>query len=202
MEAGNSRIASDRFRVCNRQENRCLFVETGPLCRIQPNATECAESSQLCEKIAACCLLTFHQDERRRILSFIRLFLNDSLSFYISLLEFLCSAFNIDSLEDVFDIINPLRPFSQIESNMDIRDANSFPRSRIVELIYRNLICLGDVARYKETLKKTRSWNLTEFIYESAVGLIPSNGNAYNQLAVISAYQGDDDSALVMYLKA
>lgn len=69
-------------------------------------------------------------------------------------------------------------------------------------LAYRTLLCIGDLSRYKEQLKKQKNWRLSKFAYISAVKFMPSNGNAYNQLAVVNYNSGDDSDALIMYMKA
>ena len=84
-------------------------------------------------------------------------------------------------------------------------------------LVYKALICLGDLERYKEQYderarrearegrpaaqlqeKYGKAWTY----YEVARALVPDDGSAFNQLAVISTYVGDDFCCVYYYFRA
>ncbi|WVR03284.1 hypothetical protein IAU60_000275 [Kwoniella sp. DSM 27419] len=85
-------------------------------------------------------------------------------------------------------------------------------------LVYKALICLGDIERYKEQYKeptkgRRRDGNgaplrpedkfaAARGYYEIARGLQPDDGAAFNQLAVISTYQSNDFCTTYYYFRA
>mgnify|MGYP002718884119 CR=1 FL=1 len=92
-------------------------------------------------------------------------------------------------------------------------------RKEKLGLVYKALICLGDLERYKEQYDdKTRrevrdgkggpqtkiqdrfgkAWTY----YEVARSLVPDDGSAFNQLAVISTYLGDEFLCVYYYFRA
>nr|XP_031859899.1 uncharacterized protein CI109_004748 [Kwoniella shandongensis]KAA5526971.1 hypothetical protein CI109_004748 [Kwoniella shandongensis] len=84
-----------------------------------------------------------------------------------------------------------------------------------IGLVYKGLICLGDLERYKEQYRevtnnrgaKAAGRNEEKFAaarryYEIARGLIPDDGLAFNQLAVISTYLSDNFSTTYFYFRA
>ncbi|ORY27370.1 hypothetical protein BCR39DRAFT_230143 [Naematelia encephala] len=95
-------------------------------------------------------------------------------------------------------------------------------RREKVVLVYKGLICLGDLERYKEQYseraRKDREGNAvgrhadrergeerfarSKNYYEIARGLLPNDGSAFNQLAVISTYINDDLLCVYYYFRA
>ncbi|KAF8364899.1 hypothetical protein HHK36_033109 [Tetracentron sinense] len=65
---------------------------------------------------------------------------------------------------------------------------------------HRCLICLGDLARYRELHGKpdiqNRNWSVAATHYLNASIIWPDRGNAQNQLAVLAMYVGDELLAL------
>eukprot|EP00208_Stichococcus_sp_RCC1054_P003451 CAMPEP_0206145362 /NCGR_PEP_ID=MMETSP1473-20131121/27130_1 /ASSEMBLY_ACC=CAM_ASM_001109 /TAXON_ID=1461547 /ORGANISM="Stichococcus sp, Strain RCC1054" /LENGTH=216 /DNA_ID=CAMNT_0053541535 /DNA_START=203 /DNA_END=850 /DNA_ORIENTATION=+ len=61
--------------------------------------------------------------------------------------------------------------------------------------VARCLICLGDLARYDQVVKEggqePHAWRPAALCYRAAAAVVPSCGNAYSQLAVLSTYEGD-----------
>ncbi|KAK8844618.1 hypothetical protein IAR55_006465 [Kwoniella newhampshirensis] len=85
-----------------------------------------------------------------------------------------------------------------------------------LSLIYKGLICLGDLERYKEQYREPVTNNravkaarrteekfaAARRYYEIARGLVPDDGLAFNQLAVISTYLSDNFSTTYFYFRA
>lgn len=67
--------------------------------------------------------------------------------------------------------------------------------------IYSCLVYLGDIARYKETSKEPKNWDIAEKYYEQASFLCPDHGNAQNQLALIASYRKEDFVAVYRYFR-
>ncbi|KAJ8761062.1 hypothetical protein K2173_000741 [Erythroxylum novogranatense] len=67
-------------------------------------------------------------------------------------------------------------------------------------LCHRFLVCLGDLARYREDCeqsdKKSHNWSASVTYYLEAIAVWPHGGNPQNQLAVLATYIGDDFLAL------
>jgi hypothetical protein len=65
---------------------------------------------------------------------------------------------------------------------------------------HRFLVCLGDLARYRELSKKNdlenRNWSAAANYYFEATKVCPDSGNPQNQLALLATYVGDDFLAL------
>ncbi|XP_028071406.1 protein SMG7L-like [Camellia sinensis] len=65
---------------------------------------------------------------------------------------------------------------------------------------HRFLVCLGDLARYRELCKKLdfprHDWSVAATYYFKATLVWPDSGNPQNQLAVLATYVGDDYMAL------
>ncbi|KAI8525539.1 hypothetical protein RHMOL_Rhmol13G0238200 [Rhododendron molle] len=65
---------------------------------------------------------------------------------------------------------------------------------------HRFLVCLGDLARYRELCKKLDSerhdWSVAATHYFKATLFWPDSGNPQNQLALLATYTGDDFVAL------
>ncbi|KAK4485241.1 hypothetical protein RD792_007871 [Penstemon davidsonii] len=63
---------------------------------------------------------------------------------------------------------------------------------------HRLLICLGDLARYNEIVKKSESceWSTAATYYLEATRTWPDSGNPHNQLALLATYVGDAFLAL------
>ncbi|PSS10226.1 Protein SMG7L like [Actinidia chinensis var. chinensis] len=65
---------------------------------------------------------------------------------------------------------------------------------------HRFLVCLGDLARYRELCKKLdlekHNWSVAATYYFKATSVWPDSGNPQNQLALLATYVGDDFIAL------
>eukprot|EP00257_Ricinus_communis_P013396 XP_015570819.1 protein SMG7L [Ricinus communis] len=67
-------------------------------------------------------------------------------------------------------------------------------------LCHRFLVCLGDLARYREQFEKSdvqnQDWSVAVKHYLEATKIWPHSGNPQNQLAVLATYVGDEFLAL------
>ncbi|KAJ7968577.1 Protein SMG7 [Quillaja saponaria] len=67
-------------------------------------------------------------------------------------------------------------------------------------LCHRFLVCMGDLARYKQQYENPSSqnlnWSLAATHYVEATKIWPDSGNPQNQLAVLATYIGDEFLAL------
>ncbi|KAL5730415.1 hypothetical protein ACHQM5_003237 [Ranunculus cassubicifolius] len=71
---------------------------------------------------------------------------------------------------------------------------------RCLFLCHRLLVCLGDLARYRELYgtpdAQDRRWSVAATYYIKASAIWPNSGNPHNQLAVLAVYVGDELLAL------
>ncbi|KAL2969302.1 hypothetical protein AAZX31_15G073100 [Glycine max] len=67
-------------------------------------------------------------------------------------------------------------------------------------LCHRCLVCMGDLARYKQQCEnpdtKNHNWSVAATHYLEATRIWPDSGNPQNQLAVLATYIGDEFLAL------
>ncbi|KAI7836776.1 hypothetical protein COHA_009356 [Chlorella ohadii] len=70
--------------------------------------------------------------------------------------------------------------------------------------VHRCLVCLGDLCRYQANAlpPQERDWAQCRHFYALAARVHPAGGNAYNQLAVLASYEGDDLAAAFFYIRA
>nr|XP_017222739.1 PREDICTED: protein SMG7L isoform X1 [Daucus carota subsp. sativus]XP_017222740.1 PREDICTED: protein SMG7L isoform X2 [Daucus carota subsp. sativus]XP_017222741.1 PREDICTED: protein SMG7L isoform X1 [Daucus carota subsp. sativus] len=65
---------------------------------------------------------------------------------------------------------------------------------------HRFLVCLGDLARYKELCQKSENrnckWSVAANYYFEAATVYPDSGNPHNQLALLATYVADEFLAL------
>ncbi|RMZ83610.1 hypothetical protein DV738_g904, partial [Chaetothyriales sp. CBS 135597] len=130
--------------------------------------------------------------ERRKAETIYETFLKSSIRFYRAFIQRLAAHF-----KDVPDIFNIARGFGPIESTPI---ADSPPVSGEQKLLLRRschatLIHLGDLSRYREIeipkKGKQRNWGPAIGYYDLAYRLIPANGLAFQQQAVISLAEND-----------
>lgn len=110
---------------------------------------------------------------------------------------------------------------SNSTKNGDDLSAEIGQEDPIVHGIYRCLLYLGDLARYRglyctdtntnkisandrvnDSQTKHRIWLIAEKFYTRASQLLPKYGNPHNQLAVISTYNEDEFSAAYRYCRS
>jgi protein SMG7 len=119
--------------------------------------------------------------------------LEGAYGFYLRLLDEICEVYQLELPNRASDkqlkMINTMLPTKQakIES----------PRLASSKYIAQHcLVHLGDIARYRH---KT---NMADSYYRKAAYLVPSNGQPYNQLAILASGQSDMLSTVFFYLRA
>lgn len=70
-------------------------------------------------------------------------------------------------------------------------------KRRVIRSVYRSLVYLGDLSRYRELYNSTKNWGPAIGHYDAARKLMPNLGDAQNQLAVIAL--GDQSSLSSIY---
>ena len=116
-------------------------------------------------------------------------FLNDSALFYSDLMT---------KLEALFGSTFKAGTASSGTANTKDR------RCAFLRCIQKCLLYLGDIARYTEVYSETKEkeYKIAEKYYERAAFLIPTNGNAHNQLAVLATYQEAECVAIYYYCRS
>ncbi|ELT93962.1 hypothetical protein CAPTEDRAFT_170037 [Capitella teleta] len=91
----------------------------------------------------------------------------------------------------------------------DFLDQNSLPSenlNRKVKLALlsaqRTLICLGDIARYRELANHTTNYGRSRSWYMKAQQIAPKNGRPYNQLAILALYTRRKLDAVYYYIRS
>lgn len=143
-----------------------------------------------------------HPDEHSQLILDFSTFLIDSSSFYIKLIKELDQEYGLSVLEHVNQINEPL-------FGLNIELGPNAPKdvdlSVLLKCYQKILIFLGDLARYHELHKIEKSpkkWNVARLYYKCAISIFHTQGNPYNQLAVISSYERDDLAAIYYYYRS
>ncbi|XP_007175265.1 nonsense-mediated mRNA decay factor SMG7 isoform X7 [Balaenoptera acutorostrata] len=129
---------------------------------------------------------------RSEVQANLSLFLEAASGFYTQLLQELCTVFNVDL---------PCRVKSShlgIISNKQTRtSAIVKPQSSSCSYICQHcLVHLGDIARYRNQTSQAESY------YRHAAQLVPSNGQPYNQLAILASSKGDHLTTIFYYCRS
>ncbi|KAI4371735.1 hypothetical protein MLD38_010052 [Melastoma candidum] len=90
---------------------------------------------------------------------------------------------------------------SKMKELLENDGGGDMPRTRTRKfLCHRFLVCIGDLARYKELYQFAENrdcdWSVAAAYYVDAMRLWPEGGNPHNQLALLATYVGDDFLAL------
>ncbi|XP_051128281.1 nonsense-mediated mRNA decay factor SMG7-like [Andrographis paniculata] len=114
-----------------------------------------------------------------------RLFLSESTEFYRRLVVELRTSCRLDA--EIF--LTDKDPMS---------NSNSAESQACQHTCHRLLICLGDLSRYFESVKKSEAcdWSVASKYYLEATRTWPDSGNPHNQLALLATYVGDSFLAL------
>uniref|UniRef100_A0AAQ4RWM0 Nonsense-mediated mRNA decay factor n=1 Tax=Gasterosteus aculeatus aculeatus TaxID=481459 RepID=A0AAQ4RWM0_GASAC len=128
---------------------------------------------------------------RSEVQANLSLFLEAASGFYTQLLQELCTVFNVDL---------PCRVKSSqlgIISNKQGGGAIVTPQPSSCSYICQHcLVHLGDIARYRNQTSQAESY------YRHAAQLVPSNGQPYNQLAILASSKGDHLSTIFYYCRS
>ncbi|KAH8112248.1 hypothetical protein DFH11DRAFT_515324 [Phellopilus nigrolimitatus] len=182
--------------------------------------------------------------EYRKVLQRFRQFLAEEEKFYVQLLIRFRMQFDLTEASPALVKVEILSASSEDSPQPD-SGRNIFPErrdtppetshERVVRLAMfsKLLVCLGDIARYREqyndgggrpragheegspkkpsrggkragqeTLVRPRNYSRAQTIYEQACLLVPDDGNASHQLAILSSYQKDSFGSLLHYYRA
>ncbi|XP_019730626.1 nonsense-mediated mRNA decay factor SMG7 isoform X3 [Hippocampus comes] len=130
---------------------------------------------------------------RSEVQANLSLFLEAASGFYTQLLQELCSVFNVDL---------PCRVKSSrlgIISNGPNSGGGGIvtPQPSSCSYICQHcLVHLGDIARYRNQTSQAESY------YRHAAQLVPSNGQPYNQLAILASSKGDHLTTIFYYCRS
>ncbi|XP_071983381.1 nonsense-mediated mRNA decay factor SMG7 isoform X2 [Engystomops pustulosus] len=129
---------------------------------------------------------------RSEVQANLSLFLEAASGFYTQLLQELCTVFNVDL---------PCRVKSSqlgIISNKQMHCGTVVkPQSSSCSYICQHcLVHLGDIARYRNQTSQAESY------YRHAAQLVPSNGQPYNQLAILASSKGDHLTTIFYYCRS
>ncbi|CAH2311334.1 SMG7 isoform X4 [Pelobates cultripes] len=129
---------------------------------------------------------------RSEVQANLSLFLEAASGFYTQLLQELCTVFNVDL---------PCRVKSSqlgIISNKQTHSGSMVkPQSSSCAYICQHcLVHLGDIARYRNQTSQAESY------YRHAAQLVPSNGQPYNQLAILASSKGDHLTTIFYYCRS
>ncbi|WWD05969.1 hypothetical protein V865_004054 [Kwoniella europaea PYCC6329] len=160
-----------------------------------------------------------NSNELRRVITRFKQFLSSEESFYKSLIS---RIYNYHELQDLPGIASsllqvkiPLGNRFDDDAPDEVEGERGQEKKDKLNLIYKGLICLGDLERYKEQYNSNngnqksngKSGSEEKFsearkYYEVARSIQPDDGAAFNQLAVISTYTSDSFSTIYYYFRA
>lgn len=201
-----------------------------------------------------------HDVERRKLVSRFRQFLAEEEKFWTQLVLRLRRLFDLHEVQPALLALNLLDPDTIVSSNVpeasETRDGvmhgasgrnhfqfppedpsllftpkTSEERESRLAILSKALICLGDIARYRELYTESngrraghedgpgrrgrnrrggapdlgprpRNYDKARQCYEQARMLVPYEGNPSHQLAILSSYQKDSFSSLIHYYRA
>ncbi|XP_030063260.1 nonsense-mediated mRNA decay factor SMG7 isoform X1 [Microcaecilia unicolor] len=129
---------------------------------------------------------------RSEVQANLSLFLEAASGFYTQLLQELCTVFSVDL---------PCRVKSSqlgiISNKQTQTSAVVKPQSSSCSYICQHcLVHLGDIARYRNQTSQAESY------YRHAAQLVPSNGQPYNQLAILASSKGDHLTTIFYYCRS
>ncbi|KAM9212535.1 nonsense-mediated mRNA decay factor SMG7 isoform 1-T1 [Dugong dugon] len=129
---------------------------------------------------------------RSEVQANLSLFLEAASGFYTQLLQELCTVFDVDL---------PCRVKSSqlgiISNKQTHTSAIVKPQSSSCSYICQHcLVHLGDIARYRNQTSQAESY------YRHAAQLVPSNGQPYNQLAILASSKGDHLTTIFYYCRS
>ncbi|XP_033970281.1 LOW QUALITY PROTEIN: protein SMG7-like [Trematomus bernacchii] len=128
---------------------------------------------------------------RSEVQANLSLFLEAASGFYTQLLQELCTVFNVDLPSRVKS--SQLGIISNKQSGSSIVTPQPSSCSYICQ---HCLVHLGDIARYRNQTSQAESY------YRHAAQLVPSNGQPYNQLAILASSKGDHLTTIFYYCRS
>ncbi|KAK4688260.1 hypothetical protein P7C73_g1856, partial [Tremellales sp. Uapishka_1] len=153
--------------------------------------------------------------ELRKSLARFHTALLSEIGYYRMLITRFVKVYRLNDL--VQDALAPvgLRVTASMPEDAKVDLMSDEERAKKLGLVYKGLICLGDLERYKEQYSentrksiregkgyKREKFDLALAYYQVAQRLVPDNGSAYNQLAVIASYVEDTFLCIVNYYRS
>ncbi len=114
---------------------------------------------------------TIPQAERHAVEENVMELLNEGLNFYTEMLELLDRTYHI-GLEQYYDVL-------------EARSSDPKIRCALVSA-QKCLLCLGDLARYKEMIQSTSNYGKARQYYQKASHIDTRNAKPFNQLAILA----------------
>uniref|UniRef100_UPI00358EAEF9 nonsense-mediated mRNA decay factor SMG7 isoform X2 n=1 Tax=Myxine glutinosa TaxID=7769 RepID=UPI00358EAEF9 len=130
---------------------------------------------------------------RAEVQANLALFLEASSGFYTQLLQELCAVFDVDLPGRVRACQLGLLVGPAMAAGSDV--VRPQPNSCLY-ICQHCLVHLGDIARYRNQTSQAESY------YRHAAQLVPSNGQPYNQLAILASSKGDHLSSIFYYCRS
>jgi len=124
------------------------------------------------------------EQERNEVTQEFKMMIDDLIDFYAALKLHYVRFFDPEILE------------SQSRSHDLSQDVEEMNKPSVVSILYKLLICLGDLYRYKKNAEDA----FRE--YELATFLSPGQGNPYNQIAVLEITKDSSCNALYYYVRS
>ncbi|KAM4551909.1 nonsense-mediated mRNA decay factor SMG7 isoform 2-T2 [Odontesthes bonariensis] len=129
---------------------------------------------------------------RSEVQANLSLFLEAASGFYTQLLQELCTVFNVDLPSRVKS-----SQLGIISNKQGGGGAIVTPQPSSCSYICQHcLVHLGDIARYRNQTSQAESY------YRHAAQLVPSNGQPYNQLAILASSKGDHLTTIFYYCRS
>ncbi|XP_006773025.2 PREDICTED: protein SMG7 isoform X4 [Myotis davidii] len=129
---------------------------------------------------------------RSEVQANLSLFLEAASGFYTQLLQELCTVFNVDLPCRVKSSQLGIISHKQTHTSSIVK-----PQSSSCSYICQHcLVHLGDIARYRNQTSQAESY------YRHAAQLVPSNGQPYNQLAILASSKGDHLTTIFYYCRS
>ena len=114
---------------------------------------------------------TIPQSERQVVEDNVTELLNEGLEFFSEMLETLDDTYHI-KLDQYYDVLEP-------------RSTDTTVRCALVSA-QKCLLCLGDLARYKEMIQNTSNYGKSRQYYQKASHIDTRNAKPFNQLAILA----------------
>lgn len=130
--------------------------------------------------------------KKAEVQAVLTLFLEASSGFYIQLLQELCLTYRLDIPGHIRS--SQLGILEEINGNTCVTKK---PHTQSCYYICQDcLVHLGDIARYCDDPEQA------EMFYRHALVLVPSNGQPYNQLAILASGKGDELATVYYYCRS
>ncbi|KAH6903162.1 hypothetical protein BKA70DRAFT_1373991 [Coprinopsis sp. MPI-PUGE-AT-0042] len=151
--------------------------------------------------------------EHRKLLARFRQFLAEEEKFWIQLVLRMYRAFGLEEAQPALAMLG-LPAQSLVPTNPAARESR-------LAILSKALICLGDIARYRELYNEAgrtgrparrgapvdiapqpRLYDNAQQRYDQARWLVPQEGNPFHQLAILATYRKDGFASVYCYYRA